>query len=250
MLRASFFSKGSHADQAVPAWIPTGQSGISPYSKPSPWLLPTSVAPSRLWLSHMQMLIVRGKTSRPDRTPSKSIQWCLLSFLVAIAVPLAEGAVFDKSAESCRGFVQGFYNWYLPVAHRDYKLPAWVIGLRSKGDDFDAKLVRELEADAAAQSKVTSAIVGIDFDPFLASQDSGPRYVAGKAALRGDTCTVPVDLVGPGGSREKSVLAEATFRDGRWLFVNFHYVGPTLSKHEDLLTILARLRGERQSHRK
>ncbi len=128
------------------------------------------------------------------------------------------------SSESPREFVQAFYNWYVPKALAEKAGPAWQLALKQKSSVFSPELARALNEDSAAQARVTDDIVGLDFDPFLSSQDPCKQYQAGEAVRKGSNYVVDVYAVCSGRKRPKAdVAAELTRNDGRWLFVNFHY---------------------------
>ncbi len=174
----------------------------------------------------------------------------LFAVIVAAGTPLLHGVELGNNEQSCRDFVQEFYNWYLPVALKGHNLPSSVIALRAKPSLFDVKLANALRGDAEAQRRVSAEIVGIDFDPFLGSQDPGPRYLAREGVVKDGKCMAPVDVVARGKPPERTVLAETALREGRWIFVNFHYREPSVSKPDDLLNILAKLRAERKKGNK
>ncbi len=84
--------------------------------------------------------------------------------------------------------------------------------------------------------------MGLDFDPFLATQEPEDRYQVGKATARNGRCRVEVFGLRNGkGVRPKPDVVPELERSGqRWRFVNFHY-----PEGEDLLGVLKRLAEER-----
>ncbi len=148
----------------------------------------------------------------------------------------------QDSAESLQRFVQTFYDWYVPIARASHQAPAWDLALKQKSTAFSAELARALREDSVAQSKSVGQIVGLDFDPFLNSQDPGNRYEVGGIANKGGTYWVDIFRKrSDTGIRNADVVAELTFKDGHWFFVNFHY-----PKGADLLGILRLLREARR----
>jgi hypothetical protein len=138
--------------------------------------------------------------------------------------------------QSCRRFVQGFYDWYIR------KLNAggyYGTALQYKRDAFSPELFRLLKKSARAASSETADY--LDYDPFVNGQDWLKHYVAGKVTLKGDRCWVNVYGSAGGGQRSNwkdiapDIVPELMLKEGRWFFVNFHD-----PKHpqEDLLSVL------------
>ena len=145
-----------------------------------------------------------------------------------------------------RDFVQGFYNWYVPLALKDTAEPAFNLALKSRSAAFNPELLNALREDSAAQAKVTGDIVGLDFDPFLYSQDPDASFEFGAATQKGAGNRVDIFAMRSGKKSAKpAVTAEVVQKDGRWVFVNFHYPDGT-----DLLSILKTLRDERKKSAK
>ena len=159
----------------------------------------------------------------------KTLGWTLCFFLATCGSLRAQERNGDE-IQSCRTFVQGFYNWYVGKHFIDdvtkYKrsaLSAELLGLLKysmpKGDD--------------------EGFVW-DWDPFLASNDAGTRYSVGRITRKGAAFWVGVHHVLPPPRPAKpDVTAEVIFKDGRWLFVNFHYAkDPKFPMNDNLLSIL------------
>lgn len=149
----------------------------------------------------------------------------------------------DESA--CRTFVQDFYNWYAPRTQgtgRTMDDP-----LKLKSASFDPTLLKLLKEDSAAQAKSKDEIVGLDFDPFLNSQDPAKKYVVRKVKAKGNAYLVDV-FEGSASKNETkpSVTAEVAQRNGRWQFINFHYGKSDIPENENLLNILKVLKKDRQ----
>jgi hypothetical protein len=168
---------------------------------------------------------------------------CGLLFAASLCLPQAHGTNNRKTSEAVGGFVQGFYDWYVPVALRDNPVPASDIALKQRPAVFSPVLFRALKEDSEAQAKAQGYIVGIDFDPFLASQDPCDRYEVGTVAAQKVGYSVKIYGVCSGKRNEKpDVVAEVARQDGSWAFTNFIY--PAI--HRDLLGILRTLREERR----
>ncbi len=150
----------------------------------------------------------------------------------------------QQLSNSARDFTQEFYSWYVRTAQSEHAAPAWDFVLKHRSSSFSPELRLALKEDSAAQDKSPGELVGLDFDPFLASQDPEDHYEVGKVTRKGDSYWVEVYGVRSGKRMEPAaVLAELVRKNGHWLFVNFHYPGPNGS---DLLSLLKRLREERR----
>jgi hypothetical protein len=146
-------------------------------------------------------------------------------------------------AGSVRAFVQTFYEWYAPRALGDSHEPAWNIALRTKGRYFSSELALRLHEDSDAQGKAEGEIVGLDFDPFLNTQDPGKHYEIGDAVKKGDSYWVQIRDASRGKTRKADVVAELE-KKGQWHFVNFHY-----PNGQDLLGVLKELKNVRAGGR-
>ena len=170
--------------------------------------------------------------------------------LIAASSPVCVVAQSSQGNEdsSCRRFTQEFYDWYAPLV-QDIS-PNAVSVARHKIRDrelevLSPRLLRALRADNEAQERAKGELVGLDFDPFVGSQDPADHYEAGKSHLEGNRCSVEVWSASRNDAAEKSdkpdVVAVLAQESGRWRFVNFKY--PQLNS--DLLSELAELAKER-----
>lgn len=169
---------------------------------------------------------------------------CLVFFALAGSVLWAQAGVPEKSKQSCASFVQAFYDWYLPRARKEDFIQR---ALEHRKSSFSPELARAVREDYAAAAKVPDEIVGLDFDPFLNTQDPARRYATGRVDLKGGRCWVSVYGMNHGKrSAEPDVTPELAKRNGQWIFVNFHYPAPSCSRCDNLLSLLDRLRRERE----
>lgn len=153
----------------------------------------------------------------------------------------AQTAGAQDVSKTPSAFVQQFYDWYTPKALGDNAGPAWELAMRQKRSSFSPQLAHELKEDSAAQSKSHGEVVGLDFDPFLNSQDPLDHYEVGDVVRSGKSYLVNIHGVQSGKKDEKpDVVAELIEKDGHWVFVNFHY-----PEHKDLITLLRSLRSSR-----
>jgi hypothetical protein len=173
---------------------------------------------------------------------------CSCLFFFCVATPCESWAQQPAALKrSCQTFVQSFYDWYLPRLVNETPLPAPDLALRDRSSAFSPELLHALRDDAAARASVADEIVGLDFDPFLNTQDPDSSYVLGRVMQKGNSCRVEVHGVASGQKRVKpDVIPELTYKHGRWMFVNFHYGKSKLPADENLVGILASLRRDRQ----
>jgi len=176
--------------------------------------------------------------------------WMLCGALTCTVQARAQGQALVKSA---RDFVQEFYAWYVPRALKAHEGPAWDLALEYKAHAFSPELLRALKADSDAQAKVSGEIVGLDFDPFLNTQDPCERYECGTVAKKGGEYWINVYGICSGKRSETpDVVVELMPRGDGWEFVNFHYEN-LIKDHPasaDLLAILRLLRRDRRESRK
>ncbi len=180
----------------------------------------------------------------------KALGYCIIA-LIASSSMLGAVAKDAGMEDSCRSFVRTFYAWYnAPSAKaKEEHSPEEAIQRRSSA--FDPELLRQLVKDYDAQSKVTGEIVGLDMDPFLAT-NSVPYegYVVGKIIPKADTYLAEIYGTNLGKkSSEPVVVPELRYKNDRWQFVNFHYLKPKFPENENLLSILKVLREEREKNK-
>jgi hypothetical protein len=148
--------------------------------------------------------------------------------------------------ESVRRFVQQFYDWYGTISHKNSKLTPDQRAIKEKAQIFSAQLISALKEDYEASSKSPEEIVGLDWDPFLCSQELDDRYEVGGIKKQGQNYLIEVYGVSEGKKNSKpNVIAEVEQKDGHWVFINFH------SPHGgDLLSDLKELKQSRDKTRK
>ena len=132
-----------------------------------------------------------------------------------------------------RTFVEDFYRRHLTEE----------AVLAAKPALLTPALQRELKEDYDASAKSPDEIVGLDFDPFLNTQDPCERYDVGKVTMHGaDRASVEIFSVCEGKRSPKpDVIADVVFANGRWQFENFEYP----DSHENLRSVLKKLEQER-----
>ena len=144
-------------------------------------------------------------------------------------------------AADARRFTQAFYDWYVPL-DTGLQRPTWATVGAHRPHPFSPELLRALKDDEQAQDKDPGYIVGLDFDPVVASQDPCERYVVGDAVRSGSGYRVNVHSVCQGKrSSTPDVVVELVPHAASWSIVNLHY--PQF--HGDLIEILRQLAKDR-----
>ncbi|HEV7923268.1 MAG TPA: hypothetical protein VGR02_20995 [Thermoanaerobaculia bacterium] len=170
----------------------------------------------------------------------------LLTMLLCCATLAAAPTPADeqKTVRALQSSVQAFYDWYAPRAnHAGEGRPSDAV-LTGKRFTLGSRLAAALKEDSAAQDQA-SEIVGLDFDPFLNTQEPCERYVVGGVHKVGSAYLVDVHGVcGKERSKKPDVVVEAKRDGSRWIFVNFRY-----PPDDDLLSILGLLKRDRKSGR-
>lgn len=165
-------------------------------------------------------------------------------FLLLVLQASSAEASDSSLVASSREFVEKFYAAYVPKALAEHAGPAWQFAIDKMSASFDGGLLQALKDDLAAQAQSSGDdIVGLDFDPFLYSQDPAEHFEVGAARQEGTKYLVNVYPVISGKrSQEPGVIPELMYEKGHWLFVNFRYPGD-----DDLLTILKLMKASRES---
>ena len=151
----------------------------------------------------------------------------------------------DTTLQSAAKFTQDFYDWY---RGQNDRMDA---ALKDRRAAFEPTLLAALDADGAAQAKDSTEVVGLDWDPFLESQEVCDPYTVTGAVASSDTVDVSVKAMckeiaphtGP------DVIAQVRRTATGWVFVDFRHADNKGSLRQDL----AELRQERDStagHRK
>ena len=183
----------------------------------------------------------------PPSNIFRAFSIAIASAILACCSLQAQPTKAPATEKSCGETVQSFYDWYVPLALKRSATPAWAIAAKERSNAFSSELSQLLREDSEAQKKVADDIVGLDFDPFLYTQDPAKRYALGKIETKGESCFVQVGL------RQQSVekpevTAELVYRHDQWVFTNFHYGKSAYSQDENLLATLKKLQSDRRHH--
>ena len=162
----------------------------------------------------------------------------LIPGLLLATAPVVASAPSD--ADSARGFVQAFYDWYVKDgANSD-------AALEKKLAYFSPQLTEALKADEAAAAKTPDEVVGLDFDPFLNAQDICSPYKVGKVKQAGDAYEVEVLDSCPEKPGQPAVLVRLVKYGASWMFVDFIYPARDSQPQQDLFSVLKALKQERE----
>src|SRR5262249_33094480 len=147
-----------------------------------------------------------------------------LCVLTTVGLASAEGTQQIERKDSCKNFVQQFYNWYVSNAQGVHDIDPLNRAMKEKATVFESELLKQLKEDRDAAAKVKNEIVGLDFDPILNTQESVERYTTGDVKLKKDKYLVQVyDTLNGKKSKTAIVIPELAYNNGQWQFVNFHY---------------------------
>ena len=174
----------------------------------------------------------------------------LVSFLAFYAPPVSCQTTGEQETEqSCRKFVQAFYDWYLSkdAASGKLSVPSWDAVVKRKADVLSPELYRGLKEDHDARENCPGEICGLDFDPFLNSQDASLHFAAVTVTRKGSSYWVDVYGI-ESGKRREHVIPELTQQNGHWIFVNFHYGKNKWTSDANLLSTLQSLSDERRKN--
>jgi hypothetical protein len=112
-----------------------------------------------------------------------------LLLCAVVLLPQLQGAPGDPATDAT-ALVRSFVDWYVPKVLADdakarAQRPAMRIAITQKPSLFTSNFLKLLQQDLAAQDKAHGGITGLDFDPFLFTQDARQRYEVGRATVRG-----------------------------------------------------------------
>lgn len=157
----------------------------------------------------------------------------------------AQAKADDKT--SAKAFVQGFYDWYVPLYNAE-KID-YAGALAKKPNYFSNNLAQAIIRDGKEVPENAGEILGLDFDPLLGAQDNGFDYQAGNVRQADSKFWIDIHS-GLTGKSKKEILAkkvvlvvETQKISGQWKIINFDY--PDSRYPTDLLTVLNNLRKER-----
>lgn len=146
----------------------------------------------------------------------------LLALPLLVACGRGESRQTDHDDDAAK-FVSGVYAAYLPRSERSgigaldslmHEQPQW----------FSDSLRAGWQRDVSRRRENPGEIVGLDFDPLLASQDPCEDYETGSVTHVDSLIRVDIHAVCQGVRSADAVLvAEVVLRDTQWQFTNFIY---------------------------
>lgn len=168
----------------------------------------------------------------------------IVALVAGMPGPLrARGAII----ESCRSFVEQFYNYYEPL-EPGHSLEHTSLGDAVEKKQFDPDLAEQLRVVLDSQAK--SGQIVLDFDPIINGREPADKYVTGSVTRKGEHYLVEVYGVSDDGKKhdKPAVIAEVESESGEWMFANFYYPNRTDSTEGDnlrsMLTRILRLQRE------
>ena len=172
-------------------------------------------------MDHKHTLIAMNRTMPYCLSPTNLVLICCM--LVGLHFPAYAVTAPGETTQSVRQFVQAFYDWYVPKALGGGPGAPWRAALEAKPGSFSPEIASLLRKEIRVQAQTKGEISGLDFDPFLSSQDPDDHYNVGDIVKKGDSYWVSIY----GGAAEKSqpqaLVAEVSRANGRWQFRNFRY---------------------------
>ena len=181
---------------------------------------------------------------RPRYCNSTHISLCLALF-VLFGCSSPSSIKKSNPLDDGKRFTQEFYDWYVSHVVGKSEGAAWEMVLRQRPASFGQELLRSLEEDADARAQSSDRIVGIDFDPFLNTQDPASRYKVEKFEQRRGTYFAQICGEGQG-SPQADVIAELEHTSKGWAFVNFHYPNANSKEAQNLRALLTSLSASRR----
>jgi hypothetical protein len=143
-----------------------------------------------------------------------------VAILVAPNVLCSQNAAVD--GQSCRAFVQKFYDWYwnqfadhannssydMRKQHTYYEVA------RLQPPVLSQELIRLIKRDEKLQEEA-QGIANLDFDPFLNTQDPEGKYLVNSTTVADGQCQAHFE--------RRHLFAELKKSGSTWSFTNFHY---------------------------
>lgn len=119
------------------------------------------------------------------------------------------------ASAAARAVVAGFYEWYGTGTR------GVAAALDEKRAAFSEELHLALKADVDAKARANGEIVGLDYDPFLNSQDPCAQYAVGGVTPRSGAYSVDVFAVCDGAREERpSVIVDVRLVKGTWVIAD------------------------------
>jgi hypothetical protein len=127
-----------------------------------------------------------------------------------------ESRALSAEEQSCKAFVQGFYDWYWNQFAVDPKADhhTYDDALTLRPTVLSENLTRLIKRDDA-RAKAAGGIANLDFDPFLNSQDPTGKYDVVEVSVNGAVCRTKLS--------QRDIDVESKRNGTGWVFSNIHY---------------------------
>ncbi|MBN9394223.1 MAG: hypothetical protein J0H83_03195 [Candidatus Melainabacteria bacterium] len=151
--------------------------------------------------------------------------------------------IYSNTEADARKFAQTFYDWYIPDMTSNVPVPSSERMLTQRAGLIDPVLRGLLKDDLLAAQETPDEVVGLDFDPYVNSQETPSKLKVGTVTRKGPNYLVSMDA-----SDAKGVVTpELAYRNNSFVFVDFYYDYGKKDKQDNLLNILRTLRKQRQT---
>jgi Protein of unknown function (DUF3828) len=135
--------------------------------------------------------------------------------------PAAESPL-TPDEQSCKAFVQDFYDWYWnQFADRANdpnfdvrRLHSYPDVVRRHPPILSSGLFKLIKRDQRT-SEATQSVGVLDFDPFLNTQDPEGKYLVNHVTISNGQCEAEID--------HAHLISDLTRSGSTWVFTNFHY---------------------------
>ena len=135
---------------------------------------------------------------------------------------VSSGTAAASDEQSCKVFVQKFYDWYWNQFADEADKPSFDMHrlhsyhevVRIDPPVLSQELIRLIKRDEKL-SEEAQGIANLDFDPFLNSQDSEGKYLVSSVRAVNGQCEVRIE--------QGHLVAELKKSGSAWVFTNFHY---------------------------
>jgi len=154
--------------------------------------------------------------------------------------------VQSKEEQSCQEFVQKFYDWRVSLLVDGLFCRDTLKGTNASQEaiqedeeeckvasayrnaeklsiekELSPKLQHYLKLEEERQKKEEDP--GLDFDPYLNTQDPSPKFVADGVHVSGNSCNALVHGYDLRGQKREEIMPELSRTNGGWIIENFHY---------------------------
>jgi len=152
----------------------------------------------------------------------------------------------SKDEQSCKEFVQKFYNWQVSLLVDDLFCRDSLKGTRASQEaiqedeeeckvasafrnaeklsiekEVSPKILHYLKLEEDEQKKEEDP--GLDFDPYLNTQDPSPKFVVDSVQVNNNRCDALVHGYDIRGQKREEIMPELSKKNGDWIIENFHY---------------------------